>query len=122
MELPWIVGAAVALVLLGAWWLSRRLGNPGQPTLKEPKRLARLLASELALYSQDALESIEKGRSDPESLAELQQEIRRSREMFEERMGAEHLPAFDEAILEILAKGDSKLYSEFDSHDSAREA
>lgn len=73
----------------------------------EARRLARLLVTEIKLYNE---EQVEEGRERGNLYASLQEEIDRSRRIFEERIPAEvraEADYFRDELVRILADGDS---------------
>ncbi|MFV2071914.1 MAG: hypothetical protein ACC742_04585 [Thermoanaerobaculales bacterium] len=73
---------------------------------EEARRFARLLVSEIKLYNED---EVDRGRSGNDLYQRLQDDIDRSREMFEKRIPAEvrtDRDYFQEELVRILADGD----------------
>ena len=73
---------------------------------EEARRFARLLVSEIKLYNED---EVERGRAGNDLYQRLQDDIERSREMFEKRIPAEvraDQDFFHEELVRILADGD----------------
>ena len=76
---------------------------------EEARRLARLLVSEIKLYNE---EQIEEGRRQRDIYPRLQDDIDRSRQMYEERVDPDVLRSTDyfyQELVRILAAGDSRL-------------
>jgi len=74
---------------------------------EEARRLARLLVSEIKLYNE---EQIEEGRRQRDIYPRLQEDIDRSRQMYEERVDAkvrEEVDYFQQELVNILAGGDA---------------
>jgi hypothetical protein len=74
---------------------------------EEARRLARLLVSEIKLYNE---EQIEEGRRQRDIYPRLQEDIDRSRQMYEERVDAkvrEEVDYFQQEMVNILAGGDA---------------
>lgn len=74
---------------------------------EEARRFARLLVSEIKLYNE---EQVEKGREAGDIYQRLQEDIDRSREMFDKRISAEvrsERDYFTDELVRILADGDA---------------
>lgn len=74
---------------------------------EEARRLARLLVSEIKLYNE---EQIEEGRRQRDIYPRLQEDIDRSRQMYEERVDAkvrDEVDYFQQEMVNILAGGDA---------------
>jgi hypothetical protein len=73
---------------------------------EEARRFARLLVSEIKLYNE---EQVERGRETKDLYQRLQEDINRSREMFEKRISPEvraNQDYFQDELVRILADGD----------------
>jgi translation initiation factor 2 beta subunit (eIF-2beta)/eIF-5 len=73
---------------------------------EEARRFARLLVSEIKLYNE---EQVERGREAHDIYRRLQEDIDRSREMFEKRIAPEvraKQDFFQDELVRILADGD----------------
>ena len=73
---------------------------------EEARRFARLLVSEIKLYHE---EQVERGRESRDLYQRLQEDIDRSREMFEKRISDEvrqKQDYFQDELVRILADGD----------------
>ena len=73
------------------------------------RRYARLLISEIKLYSEPA---VEQGRAERDLLTRLGPEIERARRLFEEKIPAavrQRVECFDEEVVRTLAGGDAGL-------------
>ncbi len=73
---------------------------------EEARRFARLLVSEIKLYNE---EQVERGRETKDLYQRLQEDINRSREMFEKRIAPEvrtDQDYFQDELVRILADGD----------------
>jgi len=73
---------------------------------EEARRFARLLVSEIKLYNE---EQVERGRETKDLYQRLQEDINRSREMFEKRISPEVRASqdyFQDELVRILADGD----------------
>jgi hypothetical protein len=73
---------------------------------EEARRFARLLVSEIKLYNE---EQVERGRETKDLYQRLQEDINRSREMFEKRIAPEvraNQDYFQDELVRILADGD----------------
>jgi hypothetical protein len=99
--------------LKGPGWAFTTSGEPGEPDSdsehEEAQRLARLLVTEIKLYNEEA---VEEGRSNANVYSRLQEDIDRSRQIYEDRID----PAlrnendyFKQALVRILAGGDPSL-------------
>jgi hypothetical protein len=76
---------------------------------EEARRFARLLVSEIKLYNE---ERVERGREAGDLYQRLQEDIDRSREMFDKRISAEvraQNDYFQDELVRILADGDPDL-------------
>jgi hypothetical protein len=74
---------------------------------EEARRLARLLVSEIKLYNE---EQVEEGRRHRDIYPRLQDDIDRSRQMYEERVDPrvrDEVDYFELEMVNILAAGDS---------------
>ncbi len=74
---------------------------------EEARRLARLLVSEIKLYNE---EQIEEGRRQRDIYPRLQDDIDRSRQMYEDRVDAkvrDEVDYFQQELVNILAGGDA---------------
>ena len=85
-------------------------GGGGDESLhEEARRLARLLVSEIKLYNEEV---IEEGRKMGNIYSRLRDDIDRSRQMYEDRIDADHLGGtdyFHQELVQRLAGGDPKL-------------
>jgi len=73
---------------------------------EEARRFARLLVSEIKLYNE---EQVERGRETKDLYHRLEEDINRSREMFEKRISPEVRASqdyFQDELVRILADGD----------------
>ncbi|HUK13116.1 MAG TPA: hypothetical protein VLW17_07415 [Thermoanaerobaculaceae bacterium] len=73
---------------------------------EEAKRFARLLVSEIRLYNEPAVQT---GKASRDIYQRLKEDIDRSREMYEQRVGADvraHSNYFFDELVRILADGD----------------
>jgi hypothetical protein len=74
---------------------------------EEARRFARLLVSEIKLYNED---EVDRGRANSDLYSRLQEDIDRSREMYEKRIPEEIRSAhdyFQDELVRILADGDA---------------
>jgi hypothetical protein len=74
---------------------------------EEARRFARLLVSEIKLYNED---EVERGRAGKDIGTRLQEDIERSREMYEKRIPADVRTGHDyfrDELIRILADGDA---------------
>ncbi|HVS02658.1 MAG TPA: hypothetical protein VMT16_07810 [Thermoanaerobaculia bacterium] len=74
---------------------------------EEARRLARLLVSEIKLYNE---EQVEEGRRQRDLYSRLQEDINRSRQMYEERIDPrvrDEVDYFQQEVVNILAGGDA---------------
>jgi hypothetical protein len=103
--------------LEGPGWAFRGAALPAQPNQQrseessalheEARRLARLLVSEIKLYNE---EMVEEGRRHRDIYPRLQDDIDRSRQMYEERVDARvrgEVDYFQQEMVNILAGGDA---------------
>jgi hypothetical protein len=103
--------------LEGPGWAFREQGerpsevphrDPEQAVLhEEARRLARLLVSEIKLYNE---EQVEEGRRNRDLYSRLQEDIDRSRQMYEERVDPrvrDETDYFQQEMVNILAGGDA---------------
>jgi hypothetical protein len=103
--------------LEGPGWAFRAESRPTQPQRQqneetsalheEARRLARLLVSEIKLYNE---EIVEEGRRNRDIYPRLQDDIDRSRQMYEERVDPrvrDEVDYFQQEMVNILAGGDA---------------
>jgi hypothetical protein len=89
------------------WAFRERKSSADEGRREEARRLARLLVTEIKLYNE---EQVEEGLEQGNLYATLQEEIDRSRRIFEERIPAEvraETDYFRDELVRILADGDS---------------
>jgi hypothetical protein len=85
----------------------RQQGEENSALHEEARRLARLLVSEIKLYNE---EQIEEGRRQRDIYPRLQDDIDRSRQMYEERVDPkvrDEVDYFHQEMINILAGGDA---------------
>ena len=103
--------------LEGPGWAFRNEGMPsahraapadeGAALHEEARRLARLLVSEIKLYNE---EQVEEGRRNRDIYPRLQDDIDRSRQMYDERVDPRikgEVDYFQQEVVNILAGGDA---------------
>ena len=90
------------------WAFSRASAAANQDAqVEEARRLARLLVTEIKLYNET---QVELGRQNRDLYQRLQEDIERSRQIFEDRVETEvrdHEDFFQDALVRILAGGDA---------------
>lgn len=77
-----------------------------EPRILEARRFARLVATDIRLYNEEA---VLVGRRQKDLATRLAEQLKRGRESFQRRfpdLGADGLTLLDEAYLEVLAAGD----------------
>jgi hypothetical protein len=96
--------------LRGPGWAFSQASSAAPGTIDaqrdEARRLARLLVSEIKLYNED---QVELGRRNLDLYKRLREDIDRSRQMYEDRVGAEVRASsdyFQQELVRILAGGD----------------
>ena len=83
--------------------------TPSDPRREEARRFARLVATDIRLYNEEA---VVVGRREGDLSARLQDQIARGREAFSRRfpdLGAPGVKLLDEAFVQVLAGGDASL-------------
>ncbi|MCP4202603.1 MAG: hypothetical protein GY769_11790 [bacterium] len=95
------------------WAFTSTTGEPSEASSEseheEAQRLARLLVTEIKLYNEEA---VEEGRRDANVYTRLQEDIDRSRQIFEDRIDPavrDEDDYFKQALVRILAGGDPSL-------------
>ncbi|MEZ5330711.1 MAG: GAF domain-containing protein [Thermoanaerobaculia bacterium] len=91
------------------WAFRERQPSPDEGRHEEARRLARLLVTEIKLYNE---EQVEEGLERGDLYSTLQEEIDRSKRIFEERIPAEvraQADYFREELVRILADGDASV-------------
>ena len=79
----------------------------------DAKRFARLLISEIKLYENY---KVEQGLKNNNLYESLRERIDEARKMYEKRIiNSEHKRFFDEALIEVLANGDSSKFGQVNS-------
>jgi hypothetical protein len=85
----------------------RQMSEESSALHEEARRLARLLVSEIKLYNE---EQVEEGRRQRDIYPRLQEDIDRSRQMYEERVDPrvrDEVDYFQQEMVNILAGGDA---------------